>query len=208
MEPNPGPHSKMDSIPLGVVIRDILGYAKTSKEADIILRSGYVKVNGKIRKEKNFSTGLMDVIVIGDESFRILPTKKGLRLVKIDRKESNTRLLKIVGKTCLKKKKVQLNMHDGSNMLLDKDDYKTNNILVYDVEQKKIKDVLRLEKGCKALVTRGRNIGSIVTISDIIITRSSMKNQVIVDMSGKSFTLPVDCVFAIGKDSPIIRIGE
>ena len=36
VNPNPVPHSKKSSIPLGVLIRDILGYAKNSKEVKII----------------------------------------------------------------------------------------------------------------------------------------------------------------------------
>ena len=34
---NPGPHNKKTSVALGVLIRDVLGYAKTSKEVKFML---------------------------------------------------------------------------------------------------------------------------------------------------------------------------
>ncbi len=208
MDPKPGPHSKKGSMPLGLVIRDILKYAQSSKEADMILRGGHVKVNAKVRKERRFSVGLMDVISMGDDHYRVLPNKRGLSIFKIDKKEAGTRLAKIVNKTCVKGGKYQLNLHDGSNILIDKDSYFTEDIILLDVEQNKIKDVIKFEKGSKALVIGGRNMGSIVTISDIITTRSSMPNQIVVELGGKVFTLPHNYVFPVGRESPVISLGE
>ena len=208
LDPKPGPHSKEKCIPLGIVLRDILGYAMTSKEADHILGNNSVKVDGKVRKSKNFGVGLMDIVTVGDLSYRVLPGKKGLGLVKIEGKDASLKFLKITNITHMKKGAVQISFHDGSNMLADKNLYHTNDIAVFDINSRKIKEIIKLDKGCKALVVGGKNMGSIVTVIEIVTMKSSMPNQIVVDMEGKVFTLPNDYVFAIGKDTPVIKIGE
>ena len=83
IKPKPGPHSLERSLPLGLIIRDILKHAETLKEAKEILNQEIVKIDGVVRKEHNFPVGLMDVLIIGDEHYRILAGKRGLFLKKI-----------------------------------------------------------------------------------------------------------------------------
>jgi small subunit ribosomal protein S4e len=149
----------------------------------------------------------MDVVTIGDESYRVLPGRKGLYLSKIGKDESNTKLLKISDKRVIKKGKFQLSMHDGRNIVAD-GTYRTNDTLVFDVAQKKIRDTIKLEKGCTSLITGGKNIGTVATVEEIIITQNSMPNQVVIDINGRKIMLPRDYVFAVGKDKPAIKIGE
>lgn len=208
IKPMPGPHSKRKCMPLGLIIRDILKYARSGKEVDSILNNGYVRVDGKIRKKKNFSVGLMDVVTIGDECYRMIPTAKGLNIVKIDKTESRIKLLKILNKTCVRRGRMQLNLHDGKNIMIENGNYNTNDVIVFDFESRKINDVVKLEKGCRSIITGGRNMGSVVSVDDIIVTRSAMPNQVVVDMNGKKFVLPQHYVFPVGKDKPLINIGE
>src|SRR3989338_6388677 len=84
VSPLPGPHSKMTCIPLGVVLRDILHCAHTMNEAKEILKKGFVKINGIVRKEHGFPVGLMDVVDVGGEFYRVLPRKNGINLFKVD----------------------------------------------------------------------------------------------------------------------------
>lgn len=207
VKPRPGAHKKSKCIPLGLVIRDILKCARTMKEINLILNAGHVKVDNIVRKEKGFAVGIMDIVTVGDESYRILPGKKGLHLIKIGKEESVLKLLKIVDKRSVKKGRVQLNFNDGKNILAD-NGYKTNDTLVFDIVQKKIKDTIKLEKGCTSLVTGGKNMGALVTIDEIIVTQNSMPNQIVVNLEGKKFMLPRNYVFAVGKDKPVIKIGE
>src|SRR5438094_53439 len=58
----PGPHSREKSLPLVIIIREILGYARTAKEAIRIIRTGKVKIDGAVRKDHRFPVGLMDVL--------------------------------------------------------------------------------------------------------------------------------------------------
>src|SRR5437773_10685477 len=71
----PGPHSREKSIPLVIVIREILGYASTAKEATRIISTGKVKIDGVVRRDHRFAVGLRDVLHDdgAGQLFRILP---------------------------------------------------------------------------------------------------------------------------------------
>ena len=58
----PGPHSKNLSIPLGIIIRDILKLSQNLSEAKQILNSGQIKIDNIVRKKYKFPVGFMDVL--------------------------------------------------------------------------------------------------------------------------------------------------
>lgn len=205
--PMPGPHSKYGCIPLGVVLRDILKYAETLKEAKVILNKGIVKVDGKVRKKVNFPLGLMDVLTIQAENYRLLPGAKGLYLQSIEEKEASTKLSKINNKVIIKTSKIQLNMFDGNNIIVSSNDYKTGDTAILDLSSRSIKEMLRMKKGSTALITGGRNIGSIGKIENIIVTKNPQPTQVIVNVSGKNVSVPKNYVFVVGHDKPAIKLG-
>ena len=93
--PSPGPHPKKRSIPLAVLIRDILKYAKTLKEVKTILNQGLVKVDNKVKKDYAYPIGLMDVVTIGENSYRIVPFYKGFDIVNLNKDEANNKLCRI-----------------------------------------------------------------------------------------------------------------
>merc|ERR1711966_428972 len=74
--PNPksGPHKKTESFPLILVLRNKLKNALNNREVTQILKQKVIKVDGKVKVEKNYPTGIMDVISIEktNENFRIL----------------------------------------------------------------------------------------------------------------------------------------
>ena len=79
-------------------MRDMLGYARNTRESKIILAQNRVSVDGKIRREHKFPTGLMDVVGLPDAnvSYRILPAVgKGLTAVQIPKDEAATKLCRI-----------------------------------------------------------------------------------------------------------------
>jgi small subunit ribosomal protein S4e len=208
IEPRPGPHSKYFSVPLGVILRDILRYAFSTAESRHILNAGHVLVDGKLRREVGFPVGLMDIVTVGEEHYRVLTTKRGLALMPIDKKEAGIKLCRLEGKTSIKKGKIQAHLHDGHNMILENAKYKTGDVLVFDTATKKIKDVIKLEKGSRVLIIRGNNMGSLGTVEDVVVTKSSMPNQVVVDIGPRKIALPHTYVFAVGRPEPVIKLGE
>ena len=67
---------------------------------------------------------------------------------------------------------------------------------------------MKLEKGSTALITSGHNIGSVGKIIDIIVTRSSQPNQVVIELEDRKIPIPKDYVFVLGKEKTVIPLGE
>jgi len=78
VKPSPGPHSISKSLPLLIVIRDVIGYAKTYREARKLIAEGHFKVDGRVRRDYKFPVGLMDVLETVDtgELFRVVRSEE------------------------------------------------------------------------------------------------------------------------------------
>ena len=116
-----GSHEKDFSLPLLILIRDVLKIAETNREAKRIIKNGDVLVDKRKRKDPKFGLGLFDVIEIPamKKAWRVVP-KNGLSFVEIPENEANLKICKIVDKKTLKGNKNQLNLNDGRNLLTDK----------------------------------------------------------------------------------------
>jgi small subunit ribosomal protein S4e len=209
VSPMPGPHKKFESIPLQVLVRDILKLAETGKEAKTIMNKGEIIVDGQIRKDTRFSVGLMDVVAIPKikKYFRIVPSGSGLKLVDVEEAEAGKKLFKIKDKTKIKKGKTQLNLHDGKNLLVDKDVYKTGDSLLLKMPEQKILEHIKLEKGSTALITHGKNSGKIVKIKDVIVTRSREPNKIICELENEQIEVVKEYVLVVGKKEPVVKLG-
>jgi small subunit ribosomal protein S4e len=204
VKPVPGPHKIEESIPLLLVVRDILGYAKTSREAKKIINEGRIVVDKKIRRDLRFPAGLMDIIEIPttNEGWIVLLDGKGkLTLKNISKNSSRYKLCKIVNKTVVKGGNIQLNLHDGRNFLVEKekDEYKTKDALLLDLEKNAIKKHLHFKEGSFALITGGKHKSEIGRIEEIKKIRSSMPNIVVLSKDNEKFQTVEDYVFVIGE---------
>lgn len=205
--PQPGPHSKGRSIPLGVILRDMLRYVHTAKEAKRLLNGGTVNVDGHIRKSKNFPVGLMDILTIGEENYRLLPNEKGFYLQKVDDNETNVKLAKIVSKTTVKNGRTQLNLFDGRNLLVDKGEYNTGDTVIMDLQKSAVKQLIKMKKGSLVLVVGGKNAGKKGRIEEIT-TVKMHPAQVTIETEDEKIIVPKDYVFVVGEKEAVIKIGE
>lgn len=203
--PSAGPHSKMGCIPLGIILRDNLSVAENMREVKELLKKGIVMIDGKKRKDHGFPAGLMDVVSVGDEHYRILTGGKGLYLQRIENKEANIKLCRVEDRRSLRKGKVQISLHDGSNILSDIK-CSTGDVLVVNVPEISVKGVLNLEKDSSVLITAGHNMGKVGKLANIKVTRTSQPNQAIVSLGDRSVSIPRDFVFVVGKDKPVIGL--
>jgi small subunit ribosomal protein S4e len=207
---SPGPHPLEKSIPLGLIARDYLNLVDTLSETKLILSSGEILVDFVIRKNHKFSCGFMDIISVPKikKDFRILFNNRGkLTLVPIDSKDASWKLCRIENKTIVKGKNIQLNLHDGRNQIVKKDEYKTGDVLKISLKDKKIDEKYKFEKGTVSMIIGGSHIGEIANIEDIEIIPSSKPN--LVKMKGKTNFLTIqDYVFPIGKAKPVIELPE
>lgn len=203
----PGPHSATGSIPLVVVVRDLLGLVDNSREAKRILHEGGVLVDGKARKEIKFPVGIFDVIAVPalDKKYRLLKDAKGrFNLSELEKGEAR-KLCRIEDKTTLKGGKTQLNLNDGTNILAE-GDYRTGSSVILSIPDKEIADVIEFKVGNLAMVVGGSHSGEVGTIKMIEVVKSSRPNRVIIS-GKKEFETTVNHVFMIGIDKPAIKLG-
>lgn len=221
VKPKPGPHSLESCLPLAIVLRELLGFAKTKKEAKTIVSQGKVHVDGKIRREDDFPVGLMDVVFTPDinKAFRVLPSSKGLILHPIDKGEAAFKLCRIENKTVVKNGHVQLHLHDGSNILVkvadprnpQEDVYETLDTLKVSLPEKRILEHTKMKKDVFAMITGGKNSGKHGTIVEIEEVRGQKRRRAlgkIRDKEGETYQTILDFVFAIGETHPSVSLPE
>ncbi|MGC8812659.1 MAG: 30S ribosomal protein S4e, partial [Candidatus Aenigmatarchaeota archaeon] len=182
VSPRPGPHKKFESIPLMIIVRDILKLAETGTEAKKIIKRGEILVDGKKRKDHAYPVGLMDVVSIPriKKYFRVMPSEKGLELVEIEEKEANKKICRINGKRLVKKGKIQLNLHDGRNIIVEKDDYKTGDSLLIEVPSQKILQHIKFKVGSLGIILKGKNSGKTARVEEIIERKSLRESKKVV----------------------------
>lgn len=231
--PRAGPHKKFESIPLLVIVRDILQIVDKGKDAKKIIKMGEVFVDGKHRKDHKYPAGLMDVVSIPKlkADYRIVPTYRGLKLIEISSVEAKKKICKIENKRSVKRKKtektgakkgtgdsktdarsnIQLNLHDGRNILVkstDAKDYTVGDSLVIDPASNRILDHLKFEEGALSIVVKGKNTGMVGNIEKIIVTKTKEPTKIIFSVGGESIEVIKDYVFVIGKERPSLRLTE
>jgi small subunit ribosomal protein S4e len=220
VKPSSGSHSLQKSLPLALVLRDILGVAQTRREGKLILSQGKVQVNSKVRKKDDFPVGLMDVISLADMNkyYRIMPSHKGLVLAPINKEEANTKLVRVEDKTTIKGG-MQFALHDGSNMIVKVADpknpqevtYDTFDILKITYPEKQVAVAIKTREGNLAVITGGKNVGKQGKIVEIEKTEAKKRRQALVvieDVQGNRYQTILDFVFSIGETEPLIIVPE
>ena len=207
---SPGPHNKDSSLPLVVILRDILHIVDNAKEAKQILLEKKVLVDGISRKNLKFPVGLFDVISIpaNDQYYRMLQDSKGrLYLNNIDEERAKFKICKIMNKTTIRGGKTQLNLHDGTNILAS-EDYKTKDTIQISLPDKQILRRVEYKIDNMAMIIGGRHSGTVGQIKEISIIKSSKNNVVKISGINSEIETIEDYVFVIGEDKPIIKLGE
>jgi small subunit ribosomal protein S4e len=216
VKPSCGPHSLENCLPLAIVLRDILGVAKTKKEANMIISQGKVLVDGKARRKADFPVGLMDVVSITDVNkfFRIVPSHKGLFLNSISKKEAEFKLSRVEDKSTVQNG-VQVALHDGSNIVVKVADprnpqevsYETFDVLKLSLPEKEVTGVIKTKEGNLAIITGGKNIGKQGRIVEIEKAEAKKRRNALVvieDEKGNRYQTILDFVFPIGETQPLI----
>ena len=202
-KPDPCGHSIEKCMPMGMILRDVLGVAHNRREAKKILHSRQIMVDGKIETAIGRGVSLMDVLTVGENNFRcILDINGKLRYRPISKKQASTKTCRVMGKTTISGGKTQLHLHDGRNLLFDSNpEYKSGDSVVISLPEQEIIVHHKFEQGALAYLTGGSHIGETATVSSREIKRSSKANEVSFD----DFGTISDYVFILGnsKDIPL-----
>lgn len=207
---NPGAHKLTESVPLTTIIRDYLGYAKTAKEAEKIIKEKKVMVDKKIATEPKRTVGFMDLIDLPllKEQYRITLDNKGRIIIKKIKKPVNFKLSKIKSKKKLKKGVTQLNFHDNKNILVKNDTYKVGDVIKIKLPEMKIEKHLKLEKGNLAYITKGRHAGKTGEIIKIQKGTLQIKPLVTIKKENEEYTTRKNNIFIIGEKKPELETIE
>ncbi|SRR3989344_1109550 len=206
IRPNPGPHKLMESIPLGLIIRNILNQARTLKEVKKILINGSISVDGKVRKDYKFPVGVMDIVKVANDSYRVLFSNKGkFRLKPIKKDESNIKPCKIINKKMVRGNKLQVTLYDGKNIFTDNSSA-TNDTLIIDLAENKVNSSIKFEKGAIVYIINGKYIGRTGKIVDLEKGKKFKDDKVLISIGKDNVkTLSSYCI-AVGKDKPAITL--
>ncbi|MEM4626787.1 MAG: 30S ribosomal protein S4e [Ignisphaera sp.] len=223
VKPSPGPHPINRCVPLLLLIRDMIGIAKNAREAKRIIYDGKVFVDNRVVRDYKFPVGLMDVVSILeiDLYLRIVPyVGRHLWYINIPTEEAKLKLVRIENKTTVKNGNIQLNLHDGRNVLITVKDpknpveassFKTLDTLLIELPSQSIVQHIPLGIGKLVIVIDGKNVGRIGKVIDIEGYEGRKRRHSLVtieDLNGHRFQTILNYIMAVGEDRPIMKVYE
>jgi small subunit ribosomal protein S4e len=162
-------HNKKDSIPLLVVMRDILKTVRNKKELKKIIHEKQIKINHKEIRETNYPISLFDVLTLGNKNYQaILSEHKKIKFNEVSDKDSETKIFKIINKKLISGNKIQLNLMHGKN-LISSEKANTGDSVLLSLKDNKIIKVIPMEKGKNAFVIQGKHTGIKGKIEELMI---------------------------------------
>ncbi|ARS88541.1 30S ribosomal protein S4e [Natrarchaeobaculum aegyptiacum] len=198
-----GPHGE-DGVPLVVLLRDVLGYVDSTKEARYALSEDAILVNGQPINDERRPIGMFDILAFPgrEEYYRVFPDEGGrLSLTEIDADAASSRLGKIEGKQQVPGGDTQLTLHDGTNVVIeDGSEYSSNDSIVVDNDDKSIVAHFPYEEGALVTAVRGNHGGKIGDLERIDVTPGSGPNIVGVSTEDGDFETVEDYVVVIDEN--------
>ena len=207
IRPHPGGHEFSKSIPLGLLVRDYLELTRTTREARRLIGQGDIKVDGKIARDYKKPVGFMDVISVDklEQHYRVLFDLKGkINLVEIPTKNAEWKLCRVQDKRNIKGGHIQLSLHDGRNIVVNRELYKPGDALKIKLPEQKILDHFPAKENFLAMVIGGKHVGQIATIDSVEVMKSSQPNRV---HFKEGFSTTYDYTFVIGTKVPETKIA-
>lgn len=209
MRPDAG--KRMDlSMPLGLILREVLGATEHSRQTKAILNAGSVLVDGKVRKELRFPVGLYETIEIAPDKkqYRLgLDATGVLALFSIEADEKSTRVQKIVSKRIVAGHKLQLGLLSGLVVRMDADKKNVETYVVGDSVQLDAKNGvskhLPLKVGALAQFIGGKHIGGVGVIEAID------GENITAQIDGQSVQTKRDYAVVVGESKkPLITVAR
>ena len=200
-KPNPGSHKLKYVVPVVVLLRDVLAYAKTSKEVKLILHDDEVLVNGKRVKDVKFAVGIFDVFEIKKTNEKYVLVFNELDKVKLVTVKDDNIYLKVTSKTVLPSNKFQFNFMNGFNLLVDEKTFKSikvNDTVIFDFVKKKVVSTISLKEGSFVYIFDGKFQGSAGKLQSIDEYNGLTRDVAHIDIEGHKHSTAKDYCFAIG----------
>src|SRR3989344_2515467 len=152
----------LESVSVAIAIRDVLSLARSIREVKKMIHDKALKLNGKNITDYKQPIYLFNILE-ADKKY-ILSLSLSNKFILKEYKD-NFRLLKIVGKKIVRNGKIQINFHDGTNILSDKK-MSVGDSVYLDFEGK-IKEHISMKKGVKVFITSGKYVGHEAKVKEV-----------------------------------------
>lgn len=159
-------------------------------------------VDGKVRRDKGFPTGLMDVVRLEktDQTFRILYDTKGRFILKsLNKEEAKFKLLKVTAKAIGPNQIPYIVTHDSRTIRFPNPEIKIGDTLKYDLNTHKIENFSHLESGNICYIQNGNNIGRVGIIQHVEKHQGSFDICHVKDSKGNAFATRLGNIFVLGQ---------
>lgn len=179
--------SHQDSgVPVVIAVRDMLKIARTASEVKAMIKQKLLAINGRKVRDYREPILLYSILEAGDlYRLTLLPTGR----FSFEKTKDTSRIAKVIGKKMLKNKIIQINLHDDTNVL-SKENISLGDSLELGIDNK-VKRVIKLEKGKKALIITGKSIGLIGTVKNI------EGRSVYIELNGREVHLDKDYLMVL-----------
>lgn len=174
-----------------IALRDMLSFAKDRREVKKALNSRQILLNHRNVFDDRDNIQLFDILTIlppknsnlHEKNYKMIIGKnKKFELKEIHGQEAEHKISKVINKTTLKEKKVQINLSDGKNFISDMK-CKTNDSVLINLKGKRIEKCIPLKKDSMAIVISGKHAGEEGKIKEIDekkgIARFESNNEII-----------------------------
>lgn len=218
IKPEAGPHAKRFCIPVGILLRDVLKVSNNFRESKFLLNSKKVLVDKKVITNYRFPIGLMDVVEIPDlnKAYRVFPSAtSGFLLSEITKEEAKFKLCRINNISTVASGNLQLNLHDGRNILIKVDSpskkpnipYKTRGTIKISIPDQAILDYFPMEEKAYTIIYKGKNIGKMGKVSTISKRFGVNSSTAEIEQDGgEKISTAYDFTFVLGKNSPSVDL--
>jgi small subunit ribosomal protein S4e len=197
-----GPHGE-DGVPLLIVLRDVLGYVDSKKEAKYATNEGGVLINGEPVRDVRRPVGMFDILGFEkrEEFYRVFPDEGGrLALTPIDEGDADGKLGKIADKRNVPGGTTQLQLHDGRNLRVgDGAEYSPGDSIVIDWNGEILAHFV-YEEGALVTAVQGQHAGEIGEVEEIRVIKSSAPNTVLITGEDTEFETIAEYVVVIDEN--------
>lgn len=182
---------KRYSVPILIVLRDMLKLGDTKNEITKIMSMKDVLVNEKVVVSHKLPVGIFDMISIPkiSKNYRII-FKNGKISIE-ETKESGIKICKVISKKMLPGKKQQINLFGGNNVLSN-EKVKVNDSISLSLKDNKIMKIIPLKEKAEVYIIGGSHLGESGTIEKL------EDGNAIIKIGKQNITLSLNNVFVTG----------
>lgn len=200
-KPAAGPHAAEQAVPIVVLLREMLGVADTARQAKKLLKQNMIIVDARPVKSEAYPVGLMDTLSITKlgKSWRVLVKRGRLSLQEIPVEQVKFKLCKIMDKHYIRGGKIQLNLHDGRNFLIEKEEdrFSPGDTLKLSLPKQTMDGFLKFEKGALCYIYKGKHSGVVGKLEEVMEREGSKASNARLTVDGAEIITMKDYLFVV-----------